>query len=191
MTSFFLLFMFFISSNVFCLTTGNVNFFVGIKNLDEADWEPVEKQNEYGVLVDFKQNDWPISIAIDALLSKGEKKEYDSFFGTDVKYEAEIVELGFGVRKIIKPNSILSLSFGGGIAAIQADIKLSAFLSSASDDDKGVGFWADFGAFLTVGEEKVFNIGLNIRYSDAEVEIADSEGEAGGRHIALIFGFHW
>jgi hypothetical protein len=34
-----------------------------MKYLDEYDWEPVEEQAEFGVMLDFKQESWPVSIA--------------------------------------------------------------------------------------------------------------------------------
>ena len=58
--------LFFINANA-NEWTGNVNFFLGQKTLDEDDWAPLDKQGEFGVLVDFKQQNWPVSIAIDFL----------------------------------------------------------------------------------------------------------------------------
>lgn len=56
--------------------TGNVNAFLGQKTLEENDWAPLDKQGEFGVLVDFRQPDWPVSIALDFLGS------YDEATGT-------------------------------------------------------------------------------------------------------------
>lgn len=53
--------------------TGNVNVFLGAKMLDKDDWEPVDEHFEAGVLIDFKQKSWPISIAIDFLRSSDEE----------------------------------------------------------------------------------------------------------------------
>lgn len=33
--------------------TGNVNVFIGVKALDEDDWEPVDMHDQIGVLADF------------------------------------------------------------------------------------------------------------------------------------------
>ena len=65
--------------------------FLGAKALDEDDWEPAEEQDEGGIGVDFKQQSWPVSIAIDFLHGSGD----GTLWG--VKCESETSELNFGV----------------------------------------------------------------------------------------------
>ena len=47
------------------LWTGNINVFLGAKALEEDNWDPVEEHKEIGIMVDFKNENWPISIVID------------------------------------------------------------------------------------------------------------------------------
>jgi len=56
--------------------TGNINVFMGGKQLEEDDWEPLDEQDEYGIMLDFKQESWPISIAIDFLSSSDKQTCY-------------------------------------------------------------------------------------------------------------------
>jgi hypothetical protein len=84
-------------------STGNINVLWGVKQLDEDDWGPLEEQDEFGISLDFKQTNWPVSIAIGYLSSSDEQEEdyYISGIGTvNAKLKGETTELSFGVRKI-------------------------------------------------------------------------------------------
>ena len=74
--------------------SGNVNFLLGVKSMDSTDWDPVDDHAAFGVMVDFKQRDWPISIALDFLGSYGEETV------GRVKFEGSTSEFNAGVRKI-------------------------------------------------------------------------------------------
>jgi hypothetical protein len=83
--------------------TGNINLSLGMKYLDDYDWEPLEEQQELGIRVDFKQQGWPVSIAIDLFHSSDDKTMYvyDPWLGTvPVSVEANTSELCLGVRKL-------------------------------------------------------------------------------------------
>jgi len=172
--------------------SGNVNGFLGAKILDDDDWAPVDEHGEIGVLIDFKQKSWPISIAIDLLFSSDE--EDVSFavlnFGTfNANLEGNTTEFNLGVRKIWDNLSKVRPFIGGGIAFINAEVKGTALGISVSDDDTGVGVWFDGGVYFTLTEH--FNIGADVRWSKAEVTLFNIDGEAGGWHVGALIGFHW
>ncbi|NTW66239.1 MAG: porin family protein [Nitrospirae bacterium] len=173
--------------------TGNVNIFIGQKNLDKDDWEPVDKQTEFGVEIDFRKKDWPVNIAIDILRSSDDDTyyEYDPFFGplsADVK--GETTEFNIGIRKIWDGFPSIRPFIGGGLSYIRAEVEVSIpGIGSASESDTGVGIWLGGGVYFTLAEH--FNLGLEIRYSDADVTIADVKGKAGGTHYGLLAGYHW
>ncbi|VAW50117.1 hypothetical protein MNBD_GAMMA06-1839 [hydrothermal vent metagenome] len=168
--------------------TGNVNFFLGQKTLDKDDWEPLDKQPEFGVLIDFKQQDWPVSIAIDLLGSSDETTFNEPGFG-NISIEAQTSELNLGVRKIWNtPNSSIRPYIGGGLALINAEIGATGFIP-VSDNDNGTGFWFGGGIYWTLNQS--FNIGLDLRYSQADVTLFDESGDAGGTHAGLMLGYHW
>ena len=172
--------------------TGNVNVFLGAKMLDKDDWEPVDEQFEAGVLIDFKQKSWPVSIAIDFLRSSDE--EDVSFavlnFGTfSFNLEGNTTEFNLGVRKIWDNLTMVHPFVGGCLAVINAEVKGTALGVSASDDDTGVGVWLEGGAYVTLSEH--FNIGAEARWSKAEVTLFNVDGEAGGFHIGALLGFRW
>ncbi|MCK5394391.1 MAG: porin family protein [Gammaproteobacteria bacterium] len=162
--------------------TGNTNFFLGKKSLDENDWAPVDEHAEFGVLVDFRQNHWPVSIAIDFLGSIDESSE----FGFDI--EGSTTELDIGVRKILEvADSPIRPYIGGGIALINAEFKATNFF--VADDDNGIGIWLNAGVYWTLNQH--FNLGLDLRYSQADVTLFNVEGDAGGTHVGIMLGYHW
>jgi len=163
---------------------GNVNFFLGQKTLDKDDWEPVDKQPEFGVLVDFKQQSWPVSIALDFLGSKDET----TIAGINV--EGNTAELDFGVRKIWDTeNSTIRPYIGGGVAFIRAEVKGTLSPFTVSVDDSGAGLWIGGGIYWTLNQS--FNLGLDLRYSQADVTLAGTDVKAGGTHAGILLGYHW
>ena len=178
-----ILMLFFINANVNANEwTGNVNFFLGQKTLEENDWAPVDKQAEFGVLVDFKQQNWPVSIALDFLGSTDEATE------SGVNIEGTTSEFDVGVRKIwAVAGSSIRPYIGGGLAFINAEFKATNF--PVSDDDNGTGIWLNGGVYWTLGQH--FNLGLDLRYSQADVTVFGVDVDAGGTHAGIILGYHW
>jgi len=172
--------------------TGNIDFFLGAKALDEDDWEPVDEHSEVGLLLDFKQKSWPVSIAVDYLYSwdDDEESSYVPGYGL-VNFDADgsTSELCIGVRKIWDNFKHVRPFFGGGIAFIWAELEVEVLGVSVSDDDMGTGLWLGGGVYWTLPEH--FNIGLQLRWSWAEVTLLDIDGEAGGGHAGLLLGYHW
>ena len=172
--------------------TGNINAFLGMKYLDEDDWEPIEEQEEFGVAVDFKKQDWPVSIAIGYLSSSGDETMlmYDPFLGTvPFDFEGETSELSFGIKKIWDHFPKARPFIGGGIALISAEAKGTALGISVSDDDDAIGVWIGGGVYWTLAQH--FNIGFDLRWSKAEVTLFGIDAEAGGSHVGLLVGYHW
>ena len=160
--------------------SGNLNFFLGGKTLDENDWSPVEQQGEFGILVDYKKQDWPVSIAID-LLGSSDDSTFAGF-----KVEGKTSELDFGVRKVWEfAGQPIHPFVGGGLGLIGAEYQVGPL----SDSDTSLGVWLNGGVYWTIGEH--FNLGLEARYSQAEVTMFNVNGEAGGSHGGLLLGYHW
>lgn len=191
-----------IPSLVFCETdsypphwSGNINFFLGAKFLDDADWEPVDKHVEGAIFFDFKHNKFPLSIAIDLLYSKDDTDigitdlNYGTF-GSDV--ESQTTEVNLGVRKIWENFEYVRPVIGGGLAIINAELEARAQGSSVSDENTGFGLWIETGIYFTPAFlSQQFNIGVDARWSKAQVDLFDVKGKAGGWHIGALFGYHW
>lgn len=164
-------------------SSGNVNFLLGTKSLDSDDWGPFDEQAEFGVLVDFKQKNWPISMAIDILGSL----DKETLLG--VETEGSTSEFDIGIRKIWEVSgSSIRPFIGGGLAFINAELKKNTFVT-VSDDDNGTGIWLNGGVYWTLGQH--FNLGIQARYSKAEVTLFGIDGEAGGTHAGVMLGYHW
>jgi len=160
--------------------TGNVNFTLGAKALDEHDWEPVEDQGEFGIHVDFRRPEWPVNIAIALLGSSGE----EDIRGTDI--EGSTSELRFGVRKIWEPTRTMRPFFGGGLSLMSAEIDVEGF---GSDEDSDFGVWISGGIYWTLSNS--FNLGFELGFSQGEVDLDGYDVDAGGSHAGLILGYHW
>ncbi len=163
--------------------SGNVNFFFGEKELDD-EWEPVEEQGEFGIMVDWKKVGWPVSIAIDFFGSS----EEDNILSVGV--EGKTSELCFGIRKIWEPTTHMRPFLGGGLTIISAELEIGPF----NEKEPAVGVWLVGGVYFTPSEH--FNIGVLMRYSDAD-EVTFRAGsleydfDVGGTHAGLILGYHW
>ncbi len=155
---------------------GQVNFFWGRKFLSREDWAPVEQQAEFGVEFTLGGKKWPVAIALD-WLEGTESTTIDTVF-----FRSETTEIAVGVRKIWTPKFWRPF-LGGGIAFVDSVVR-DEF---SSDNDSGVGFWATTGVFFRVFEH--FNIGIEYRYSRADVELFDFSANAGGSHVGLLVGF--
>ena len=163
--------------------SGNVNFLLGAKVLEESEWAPVDEHAAFGVLIDFKQKQWPVSIAIDLLGSYSEETELG------VKFEGTTSEFDLGVRKIwdVQGSSIRPY-VGGGLALVSGEFKGIGF-TTASQDDDGTGIWLNGGIYWTLGPH--FNLGLDFRVSTADVTLFGVEVDAGGTSGGLLLGYHW
>lgn len=181
-----LMILLFVSSAQASEMSGNVNFFLGQKTLNDDAWESlgVEKQGEFGILIDFKKEDWPVSIALDFLGSS------DKTTISGIEFEGTTTEFDIGIRKIVEiPGSALRPFIGGGFAFVKAEAVARRGALSVSVDDSATGFWFDAGAYVVISEH--FNLGVEARYSDAEVRFGTVDLEAGGRHVGVILGYHW
>jgi opacity protein-like surface antigen len=165
-------------------STGNVNFFLGQKALEEDDWAPLDEQAELGALFDFRQPDWPVNLAVDLLVSADSMTE--AFTG--IELTASTVELDAGIRKHFESSGPVTPYIGGGIAFIQAEIEASYGSVSVTEDDSGVGYWMNAGIAWTIGQ---VNLGLDLRYSDANATLSGYEVETGGTHVGVFAGYHW
>jgi len=174
---------------------GNVNFFLGQKSLDSDDWQPIEDQLEFGAVMSFGADDWPVRIAADVLTSVEEKDV--NGFGGNVTLTGVTFEVDGGVRKIWKSgkNKNVLPYLGGGIGVIGGALELDNGFTKIDADDATLGFWADTGVFFRLGSN--FNIGVDVRYSTAKVDFDFGAGNiardinVGGLHYGMLLGFGW
>jgi len=162
--------------------TGNFSVFLGKKFLDEDDWKPLDDQSEIGFFLDFRPKKWPVNIAIDYLDS--EEYGFQNISGTITYVERGTEEINIGIRKIFKITPNIRPYIGGGLAYIRGEFK-----SITSDDDAGTGIWIDAGLYWDFIEH--FYLGVDLRYSKAEITLFGADVEAGGFHVGWMGGFRW
>jgi len=168
---------------------GNVNFFLGEKSLDSNDWKPLDSQFEFGAVMSFGQSDWPVQIAGDVLVSVDETDVQGiTFTGTTFEFDA-------GIRWLILKKGKVFPYLGGGVGLIGAGLKGDFGVGDVDAADVALGVWADTGVFFRLGSH--FNIGLDLRYSSADVDLDFGSGfvaqdvYAGGFSYGLLLGFGW
>ena len=160
--------------------TGNIRVLAGQKQLDEDDWKALDRQDEIGLLFDIKKKQWPVSIAID-LLGAGDQ---DTGAGIEDTYT---FEQHFGIRKTWqRPDSKFQPYVGGGVALIEAGIEPVA---GAKETDREIGAWIGGGAYWMLTSH--VNVGFDVRFSAAEVELRGRDYQAGGTHYGLTLGYRW
>ncbi len=189
----------------------NLNFVLGGKFLDSDDWPSGDPQGSLAFLSTFGPDSWPVQVAIDVL---GSATSEDSFNisgpGFEVKGE-ELVQSTFefdvGVRKIWRSGRARPF-VGGGLAFIWGQQERARFVRPpfeipprpgipvppvppviVSDSDSAPGAWIDGGIFWRLGQR--FNLGLEGRFSVAELKLGGRDVQAGGVNIGLILGWGW
>ena len=150
--------------------------------IDEDAWKPFEDPAAIGFLFDFRPKSWPVNIAVD-YLSAGDYKYQDSA-GSIIRIEGKTRELCIGVRKLFELTKTMRPYVGGGLAHIRGK-----FTNISSDDDSGAGFWVNTGFYYAFANH--LNIGIDLRYSRAEISLFGKDVDAGGFSAGLTAGFHW
>ncbi len=162
--------------------SGNVSGYVGQKMLDDDDWPRVDEQVSSGILFDIRKDSWPVGIAADFIVSGDVEKS-----GSE-KDEAYARELHLGVRKRFDlQDSSFKPYVGGGITWVSAEMKHKEVGVSQSDDDEAFGAWVGGGVNYLVG--KHFNVGLDVRYAAAKVNLFDKERQVGGFYSGITAGY--
>ena len=180
---------------------GHVTFTFVQKMFDSDDWDPIDKQTDYGAEAAFGPGTWPVQIAAYLERASKEKDTYvDDGFGNPIQItiDGTTTEFGVGLNKTFGEKKIRPYLGAGGVYT-KTDITLRQSGTSASDDANGFGFWGGAGAFYRVGSS--FNLGGGVRYSQATVDYEEFQGQAisypatdvaaGGFQIHALIGWSW
>ena len=164
--------------------TGNVSGYVGHKSVDDKDWPNLDSQGSVGVISDFGKQSWPVSIAADLLFAG---TVHESGVNKDT---GGTMEIHLGARKIFTlQNSSFRPYVGGGAALVSARLENENAGVAVEENDTAVGAWVGAGTYYAVTPS--FNIGVDVRYSKAEVTLFNKEREAGGLNAGITAGYHW
>ena len=167
---------------------------------DEA-LEPLEDQDQLGLMFTYGGSGWPVSLAIDILRSDDDIAEsysvsyYGPVYTVNLAYDVEVQEIDLGVRKEFGGGKVRGY-VGGGLALVDVEADVSAsitggpipFSFSDSESDDATGYWASGGVLIRIGR---LIFGIDGRFSDAEVTIGTDDIDAGATQISGFVGFRW
>ncbi len=178
------------SQNEYFLQT--ISFIYGSQNCNTNDWDPVERQDGFGVRIDFGKKNWPVLIALD-YISSAKKRDMVYYYRSvdslvNVSVEGKTKELCLGLRKYFHSNNKFSNFVGTGIANIKAELNASALGSSSSDESSALGYWIDCGFLYNFSPTA--HAGVDLRYSKTDVKLYNTNGEAGGFYYGIFLGLH-
>ncbi len=182
--------------------SGNVNGLVGIKMLDDSDWGDFDDQTEIGIMADFGMDSWPLSLSANLLYSSDSTSDYhdneinDTYYYTYYGEDATTVELNLGVKKIWPLAGRFNLYVAGGLAVIYGEMEITradnlsgSYRDTDREDDTGLGGWGGVGCYFTFANH--VNLGVDLRYSTAEIDMYNDEIDAGGVHVGMLVGYAW
>ncbi len=184
---------------------GDANLLIGSKTIDDntLDFARVDGQSQFGLALtlDF---DWPVDLALD-LFSSSDSASTTVMAGAPINYATSVntKELGVGVRKLWGDRAKPYLGAGLAWLHLEASQSMSGTLSGGGTfntlllDDGGSAFgvWLNAGFLYRVTDS--FNLGFDLRNSNAEVDLTAASGptqaevEAGGTQYAVVVGYHW
>lgn len=166
--------------------SGNVGGMIGQVQLDDQDWGAQDDQGAIGLISDFGPASAPFSLAVD-LIGSGDEDDL-----SDRKNEVYVAAAHIGVRKVFDDSaSVFKPYVGAGIALINAEMRSKDKQSglSRTEDDSATGYWVGVGSYLELSDH--FQVGLDVRYSEADVTLFDKERQAGGMQTSISAGYHW
>lgn len=167
----------------------NIGVMVGLRQLDEDDWDPVDEQVAFGLEIDTYVPGAPIGFELGGSYSKDDDSAFDPLVG-NFDAEAKFWEIYGGVRKTwAVADGRLHPYVGGGLSFINADAKVSVSgFGSASDDDSSVGGYVHGGATYDVTDS--IYLGVDLRgLLGTDLEIAGASGDADYLQVALVLGY--
>lgn len=164
----------------------NLSGFLGRIDLDEADWGNRDIHGSIGLISDWKKQDWPVSIALDLIGSGREDKS------SATREESTAATMHIGVRKVFgSPDQDFRPYIGGGLMLVES-YWLSKELATGiktREEDSGTGTWVGIGAYKNISTS--WQMGFDLRYSQADVELLGERRKAGGLQTAFSLGYQW
>jgi len=168
--------------------TGHLSYLVGYKKMDD-NWAPAEDQFEYGLVdLDFQRADWPVSLAVQLLMTYSGQVPQTQ--GASGDYSGTY-EFNLGLRKIWRPQKKIQPFLGGGLSIAGASTTEQAcgYCYAQPDHDSGLGYWVGTGVYWILWEN--FHTGFNLQYTHVDIQLFGNDFNAGGWHFNALIGYYW
>jgi len=170
--------------------SGNVNLYLGNNKLSSNDWGKGSDQGSVGFMSDFKRDNWPVSLVLDGFIAASGDFTEDQDKDTADQLKAATAELHLGVRKIWTiSNSNFNPYIGGGLTVVSGSLDREIDGVKKDDSDSAIGAWLGTGVYWRPMDN--FNVGVDLRYSKADLKLHGDNMNAGGVRTALFLGYHW
>ena len=164
-----------------------MNFYLGVRTLDEDDWEPVEDQGALGIEFVHEPPDSAVGFELGLFISGDEEEGVLIPGPVFVDVEGETGEVSVGVRKTFEVDEgPVRPYIGGGVSAIRAEFDGDVL----SDDDTSGGLYVHAGVDFEIGP--AFLLGFDLRYLGAtDIDLFGVDGSANYFQFAMFFGFRF
>jgi hypothetical protein len=168
--------------------TGNVNFVIGARHLDDDTWDKVQNQVSGSIAVDFSPEDWPVHFVFGAAGSgRDENGESWRWWDRTTDY-GRVGELSFGAVLLPNRKSQTRPFIGAGVAKTFSRVGHKVNGEWIEESDNAVGVYLNAGVYWRLGEK--FNIGLDARVlRGATGTLFGVEQSANYKQIGLLLGF--
>ncbi|TCS43774.1 OmpW family outer membrane protein [Reinekea marinisedimentorum] len=163
--------------------TLNTKLFIGAKTIDAVQWRAQDDHGSMGLLTDIKTGYHSVRVAID-LFASGSEDDTDSNVKGTYTGEAQL-----GLRKYCTLNERITPYLGGGVNFAYSMQENNDGSGKTEDEDGGVGYWMNVGVDLNLTEN--VNIGVDVRYATAEVELYDETVELDAATAGVTLGYRW
>jgi len=175
----------------------------GGKWMEADEWSPevgasdsnsnLEDHWAIGLDLEIRSIESPLGIVLAYHFSEGSEERDTGAFNTDFDLETEELQIGLRYTFDLKvhPDSFLPpnsfhIYLQGGISLIWVDAETDSPLGRNSQSDNGDGYWYGGGFYIDIFEH--FNIGVDIKYSHAGVDLFGGGQSAGGLFVGLAAG---
>jgi hypothetical protein len=168
--------------------SGHVSYVIGYKRL-ETGWNPAADQVEFGLFdLDVQPPGWPVSLALQSLLSYADDiPNHPGFLGD----YSGTYEFNFGVRKVFDQDPRFQPFVSGGLSVLGGSTTThwSGWDYTTEDSDSDIGWWTSAGLYWNLTQS--FHIGFQAEYSWGEIQLFNRDLNAGGFHALFMAGIHW
>ena len=165
-----------------CSTPGNCLFSVGMRQIEEDYWAPVEDQTLFGFTVCLEPEGSPVGIEFGGSVSV----DYETVFIFD--FTGVVTEWSVGARYTLDlGDAPVRPYIGGGLSLVDAGLDVSP---GGTLDDSAVGFYVHGGVYIETPSSLC--IGFDVRYTlGTDLTPGVVEVDADGLAVALTLGWAW
>jgi hypothetical protein len=165
----------------------SLNLLVGMRRLDEDDWEPVDEPGVVGLEYANERPNAALGFEFGLAIAAAEEDEFVTGLG-DVEFTNRALEVYGGLRKTFFADAAVRPYLGAGVTAIGVEVEGESGGVSADDDDTTFGGYAHGGLEFRITNS--FRLGIDARaVFGTDVDLFGASGDVDYEQLALVAGF--